>query len=168
MMEQHAQAIVCWPSMSMDIRNTGDRCADCNRKAFTQAATLPLPTAPPSNLFEVVFTDFFTYGGRHYLVVAITLWSVITFLAGLSFLDPQQAHLSQALLASFATSIPSSPGLVYQKNFPAMVVQNSLQDVQRLSSISGEYDIMHPWPTSLSPVAEQRSQVSQAPSYVQQ
>ena len=101
------------------------------------------------------------------MVAAITLWLVITFLAGSSFLDPQRPHPLQALLTSFGTSIPFPPGLVYQKNFPAMVVQNSLQGVQRLSSISGEYDIMRPRPTSLSPAAEQRSQVSQAPSYVQ-
>ena len=69
MMEQRARAIVYWPGMSKDIRDTRDRCADCNRNAPAQAATPPLPTTPPSTPFEAVFGDFFTYGGRHYLVV---------------------------------------------------------------------------------------------------
>ena len=56
MIEQRARAIVYWPGISMDIHDTRDRCADCNRNAPTQAAT-------------PVFADFFTYGGRHYLVV---------------------------------------------------------------------------------------------------
>ena len=69
MMEQRACAIVYWPGMSKDIRDTRDRCADCNRNAPAQAATPPLPTTPPSTPFEAVFADFFTYSGRHYLVV---------------------------------------------------------------------------------------------------
>ena len=69
MMEQRARAIVYWPGTSTDIRNVRDRCADCNRNAPTQAATPPLPTTPPSSPFEAVFADFFTYGGRHYLVI---------------------------------------------------------------------------------------------------
>ena len=69
MMEQRARAIVYWPGMSIDIRHTRGKCADCNRNAPTQAATPPLPTIPPSTPFEAEFADFFTYGGRHYLVV---------------------------------------------------------------------------------------------------
>ncbi|XP_068695963.1 uncharacterized protein [Montipora foliosa] len=69
MMEQRARAIVYWPGMSSDIRNIRDGCADCNRNAPTQAATPPLPTTPPSTPFEAMFADFFTYGGRHYLVI---------------------------------------------------------------------------------------------------
>ena len=69
MMAQRARAIVYWPGMSTDIRNTRDGCADCNRNAPTQAATPPLPATPPSTPFEAVFADFFTFGGRHYLVV---------------------------------------------------------------------------------------------------
>ena len=69
MMEQRARAIVYWPGMSKDIRDTRDRCVACNRNAPAQAAPPPLPTTPPSTPFEAVFADFFTYGGRHYLVV---------------------------------------------------------------------------------------------------
>ena len=100
------------------------------------------------------------------MAAAITLWSVITFPAGTRFLNLQQAQPSQVLLASFATSIPSSPCLVYRKNFPVMVAQNSLQDVQRLSSVSREYDILCPWHTSISPMAEQRWQSSQPSAFL--
>ena len=68
-MEQRARAIVYWPGMSKDIRDTRERCTDCNRNAPSQAATPPLPSPPPSTPFEAVFADFFDYGGRHYLVV---------------------------------------------------------------------------------------------------
>ena len=68
-MEQRARAIVYWPGMSRDIRDTRERCADCNRNAPSQAATPPHPSPPPSTPFEAVFADFFDYGGRHYLVV---------------------------------------------------------------------------------------------------
>ena len=69
-MEQRARTIVYWPGMSKDIRDTREECADCNRNAPSQAGTPPLPTPPPSTPFEAVFSDFFDYGGRHYLVVA--------------------------------------------------------------------------------------------------
>ena len=68
-MEQRARAIVYWPGMSKDIRDTRERCTDCNRNAPSQAATPPLPSPPPSTPFEAVFADFLDYGGRHYLVV---------------------------------------------------------------------------------------------------
>lgn len=69
MMEKSARAIVYSPGMSTDIHNIRDRCADCNSNASRQAATPPLPTTPPSTPFEAMFTNFFTYGGHHYLVI---------------------------------------------------------------------------------------------------
>ena len=68
-MEQRARAIVYWPGMSKDIRETREGCADCNRNAPSQAVTPPMPSQPPSTPFEAVFSDFFDYGGHHYLVV---------------------------------------------------------------------------------------------------
>ncbi len=68
-MEQRARAIVYWPGMSKDIRNTRDSCGDCIRNAPLQAATPPTPSSPPSTPFGAVFADFFSYGGHHYLVV---------------------------------------------------------------------------------------------------
>ena len=68
-MERRARTIVFWPGMSKDIHETREGCTDCNRNAPSQAATLTLPSSPPSTPFEAVFADFFDYGGRHYLVV---------------------------------------------------------------------------------------------------
>ena len=69
MMEQRARTIVYWPGMCKDIRETRDRCTDCNRNSPSQADTPPIPSPPPSTPFEAVFADFFDHGGRHYLVV---------------------------------------------------------------------------------------------------
>ena len=54
-MKQRAQAIIYWPGMSTDIRNTRDGCAGCNRNAPTQAATPPIPTMPPSTVVTHIF-----------------------------------------------------------------------------------------------------------------
>ena len=72
-MEQRARAIVYWPGMSKDIRETRERCVDCNRNAPSQPATQPISPAPPSTPFEAVFADFFQHGGHHYLVVGARL-----------------------------------------------------------------------------------------------
>ena len=68
-MEQRARAIVYWPGMSNDVRNTREGCTHCNRNAPSQAATPPIPSPPPSTPFEAVFADFFDHGGHHYLVI---------------------------------------------------------------------------------------------------
>ncbi|XP_044170480.1 uncharacterized protein K02A2.6-like [Acropora millepora] len=104
-MAQRARAIVYWPGMYTDIRNTRDGCADCNRNAPTQAATPPLPATPPSTPFEAVFADVFTFGDRHYLVVGDRLSGWVEVLG-----SPAGTSL---LPASFAISVPSSPRLVY-------------------------------------------------------
>ena len=82
--EQRAQAIVYWPGMSQDIRETREGCTDCNRNAPSQAATPPLPSTRPSTPFEAVFADFFDYGGHHYLIVEDRLlgWVEILSLSG--------------------------------------------------------------------------------------
>ena len=52
-MERRARAIVFWPGMSKEIRETREGCTDCNRNAPSQAATLPLPSSPPSTPFSL-------------------------------------------------------------------------------------------------------------------
>ncbi|KAK3750834.1 hypothetical protein QZH41_007149 [Actinostola sp. cb2023] len=151
-MEQRARAMVYWPGMSKDIRETREGCADCNRNAPSQATTPPLPSPPPSTPFEAVFADFFDYGGRHYLVVGERLsgWvEVFGSTAGTNLAGA--AGLIRHLRSFFAT-------LVYQKNSPATVAQSLQQVVQRPSSISGAYDTVSPPPTSLNRMAEQRWQ----------
>ena len=95
-MEQRARAIVYWSGMSKDIRETRERCADCNRNAPSQAATPPLPTPPPSTPFD--------YGGCHYLVVGDRLsgWEeVLSSTAGTNL--GGSVGLVQHLRSFFAT-----------------------------------------------------------------
>ena len=73
MMEQSALAIVYWPGMSKDIRNTRDRCADCNRnvptdcwfelrmttkKLFFFPSILQISDAPDSDLAAIFESEF--------------------------------------------------------------------------------------------------------------
>ena len=90
-MEQRDRAIVYWPGISKDIRETREGCADCNRNAPSQAATPPLPSTPPLSPFEAVFANFFDYRGCHYLVVVDRLsgWvEVLSSTAGPSSPSP--------------------------------------------------------------------------------
>ena len=90
-MEQRGRAIAYWPGMTRDIRETRDRCADCNKNAPSQAATLPLPSPPPSTPFEEIFADFFDYGGRHYLLAGDRLSGWVEV-----FSSPASTHLAGA------------------------------------------------------------------------
>ena len=119
MMEQRARAIVYWPGMSTDIRDTRDRCAYCNRNAPTQTATPPLPTIPPSTPFEAVFADFFTYGGRHYLVVGDRLSGWVEVFGSSSDLSGA-AGLIRLLRSFFATfGVPEELSSEYGPEFTA-------------------------------------------------
>lgn len=60
-MEQCALAIVYWPGMSKDIRETRKGCTDCNKNTPLWAATPPLQSMPPLSPFEAIFADFFDY-----------------------------------------------------------------------------------------------------------
>ena len=92
-MEQRAQAIVYWPGMSQDIRETRKGCTNCNRNAPSQAATPPLPSPPPSTPFEAVFADFFDYGGCHYLIVGDRLSGWVEILSSSAGTDSPPALL---------------------------------------------------------------------------
>ena len=103
-MEQRARAIVYWPGISKDIRETREGCADCNRNAPSQAATPPLPSTPPLSPFEAVFANFFDYRGCHYLVVGDRLsgWvEVLSSTAGTNLAG--SAGLVRHLRSFFAT-----------------------------------------------------------------
>ena len=103
-MEQRARAIVYWPGMTNDIRQAREKCTDCNRHAPSQAATPPLPTAPPSTPFEAVFADFFDHIGRHYLVVGDRLSGWVEVLSSTTGTDiAGSAGLIRHLRSFFAT-----------------------------------------------------------------
>ena len=78
-MQLRAQAIVFWPGMTASIQETRSRCQECNRNAPSQPPTPTEPAIPPSTPFEQVFSDFFEFGGHHYLVAGDRLsgWSEV-------------------------------------------------------------------------------------------
>ena len=78
-MQLRAQAIVFWPGMTASIQETRSRCQECNRNAPSQPPIPTEPAIPPSTPFEQVFSDFFEFGGHHYLVAGDRLsgWSEV-------------------------------------------------------------------------------------------
>ena len=78
-MQSRAQSIIFWPGMTLDIQETRSKCRECNRNAPSQAPIPSEPAVPPMTPFEQIFTDFFEFGGHHYLVTGDRLsgWSEI-------------------------------------------------------------------------------------------
>ena len=78
-MEKRAQSIVFWPGITRDIQKTRSECYECNKNAPSNAPIPALIEDPPSTPFEKVFSDFFNFGGNHYLVVGDRLsgWTEI-------------------------------------------------------------------------------------------
>ena len=78
-MELRAQSIVFWPGMSYDIKMIRSSCEVCNKNAPSQARLPPEPSNPPMTPFEQVFSDFFQFGGHHYLIIGDRLsgWSEV-------------------------------------------------------------------------------------------
>ena len=103
-MEHRARAIVYWPGMSKDIRETKEGCADCDRDVPSKPATPPLPTQAPSTPFESVLAKFFDYGGHHYLVVGDRLLSWVEVFSSSSGTDLSGSHgLVRHIRTFFAT-----------------------------------------------------------------
>ena len=67
-MSSRAQSTVFWPGISKDINATRVNCIQCNRNAPSQAAMPAAPPSTPSTPFEMIFADFFSYAGSHYLL----------------------------------------------------------------------------------------------------
>ena len=78
-MELCAQSIVFWPGMSYDVKNVRSGCSECNKNAPSQAPLPPEHSDPPTTPFEQIFSDFFEFGGHHYLIVGDRLsgWSEV-------------------------------------------------------------------------------------------
>ena len=68
-----------WPGMTVSIQDIRAKCGECNRNAPSQAPLPSEPPNPPSTPFEQIFSDFFEFGGRHFLVVGDRLsgWSEV-------------------------------------------------------------------------------------------
>ena len=67
-MSSRAQSVVFWSGISKDINTTRANCVQCNRNAPSQAAMPAAPPSTPSTPFDMIFADFFSYAGSHYLL----------------------------------------------------------------------------------------------------
>ena len=137
----------------LDICETREGCTDCNRNAPSQAATPPLPSPLPSTPFEAVFTDFFDYGGRNYLVVGDQLSGCVEILSSSAGTDLGGATGLIHHLQSFAT-------FGIQEEISSDGGPSSWQATQS-SCASGVYvTASHQW-ASPSPTAGQKLQLKQ-------
>ena len=64
-----AESSVFWPGITTDIRNTRDRCSQCNRNAPSNPYAPPMPPAMPEYPFQCVCADYFSHKGIPYLVI---------------------------------------------------------------------------------------------------
>ena len=68
-MLSRAQRIVFWPGITLDIQRIRNECQHCNRNAPSQASLPAENITPPTTPFQQVFSDFFEFAGKHYLIV---------------------------------------------------------------------------------------------------
>ena len=68
-MTARAMASVYWPGMQVDIEKRRAACASCDRSAPSQPAAPPTTATPPAYPFEQICSDYFTHGGRKYLII---------------------------------------------------------------------------------------------------
>ena len=64
-----AQASVWWPGLTADIEKTRQQCSSCDVNTPTQPAAPPTPLPSPQFPFDLICSDYFTYGGHKYLVI---------------------------------------------------------------------------------------------------
>ena len=68
-MTARAGSSVWWPGLQSDIERTRDRCQSCNVNMPSNPAMPPTPLPSPAYPFEMISSDYFSYGGHKYLVI---------------------------------------------------------------------------------------------------
>ena len=68
-MTARATAAVYWPGMLDDISKKRAVCSSCNSSTPSQPAPPPTPLPQPSFPFEQICSDFFSHGGKNYLII---------------------------------------------------------------------------------------------------
>ena len=68
-MSSRATAAVYWPGMQSDIERKRAACSSCNSSTPSQPAPPPTPLPQPSFPFEQVCSDYFSHGGKNYLII---------------------------------------------------------------------------------------------------
>ena len=82
-MSARATAAVYWPGMLDDISKKRAACSSCNSSTPSQPAPPPTPLPQPSFPFEQVCSDYFSHGGKNYLIVVdrysgwLSIYSVV-------------------------------------------------------------------------------------------
>ena len=68
-MVSRAMSAVFWPCMQEDITRTRQACTSCDANTPSQPAAPPHPLPTPSYPFEMISSDYFSYAGKHFLIV---------------------------------------------------------------------------------------------------
>ena len=139
--------------MTQDIHNIRDSCAHCNQNAPSQAATPPLPSHPPTTLFQKIFADYFDYAGRYFLIVGdrFSGWSDVfgtpagTIVTGANAL----VRLLRSYFATFGV-----PEEISSDGGPESILPSS----HRILCASGTSNTASLPPTSPNPTAARRLQ----------
>ena len=78
-MVARAEASVFWPGITSNIHAVRQSCSTCNHIAPSQPSAPPARIIQPSYPFQMICADFFTYKGKHYLVVVdrYSNWPII-------------------------------------------------------------------------------------------
>ena len=125
-----------WPGMNPDIIAMRNQCATCNRMAPSQPSAPPTPPIQPLYPFQCVAADYFTYGGRHFLIIVdrYSNWPIVEEAAN------RAAGLITALRRVFVTyGIAEEMSSDGGPEFTALKTQQFLRDWRvrhRLSSVA--------------------------------
>ena len=68
-MGSRARALMFWPGMTKDIEDIRSSCYECNRNAPSQASLPSIQAIPPTTPFQQIYSDFFDFGGYHFLII---------------------------------------------------------------------------------------------------
>ena len=103
-MEARAQALLFWPGICSDSKQTREECLLCCKNAPSQSSTPTAPPDIPSTPFESIFADFFYISNYHYLVAGDRLsgW-VEVFSAKVGTKNAGSSGLIAHLRSMFAT-----------------------------------------------------------------
>ena len=68
-MTSRVESSVFWPKITQDVARARERCYDSNKNSPSQPNAPPHPPTEPEYPFQCVCPDFFSFAGRHYLVI---------------------------------------------------------------------------------------------------
>ena len=69
-MVSRAVPAVFWPCMQEDIIRARQVCSSCDHNSPSQPAAPPKPLPTPSYPFEMIVSDYYSYAGKQFLIIA--------------------------------------------------------------------------------------------------